>query len=115
MGLLRLQDTYGLRTTDLANGIISGELVGKGLTGQDCFEVGRAAYNNKDYYHTLEWMTEALEKIKNERPKTVKESEILEYLAFALYQQGNSKRALAMTYRLAQIDPNHPRAEGNFF
>lgn len=112
MGLLRLQDTYQLKTKDLANGIVAGESVGKGLSGQDCFEVGKAAYNSKEYYHTLEWMQEALERSKNEKPKTVKESEILEYLAFALYKQGNLKRALAMTYRLFEIDPNHPRAEG---
>lgn len=67
IGLLRLQDTYHLRTKvwllslllifkDLANGIVAGDSVGKALSGQDCFEVGRAAYNAKDYYHTLEWM-----------------------------------------------------------
>lgn len=64
IGLLRLQDTYQLKTADLANGFIQGQQVGSGLTAQDCFEVGRAAYNGKDYYHTLQWMEEALERIK---------------------------------------------------
>lgn len=64
IGLLRLQDTYLLKTSDLANGIIQGEIVGNGLDSQDCFEIGRSAYNNQDYYHTLEWMQEALDKIK---------------------------------------------------
>lgn len=112
LGLLRLQDTYQLKAKDLANGLVDGVRVGVGLNAQDCFEVGRSAYNNKDYYHTLEWMQEALDRIVSEKPKTIAESEILEYLAFALYQQGNHKRALAMTYRLALIDPNHPRAKG---
>lgn len=48
VGLLRLQDTYQLKTDDLANGIVAGESVGNVLTAQDCFEVGRAAYNNRD-------------------------------------------------------------------
>jgi prolyl 4-hydroxylase len=93
--------------------VILGESVGQSLTGHDCFEVGRAAYNNKDYYHTLSWMQEAYNRVENESPPTVAETEILEYLAFALYQQGNVKRALALTKRLASLDPNHPRAAGN--
>ncbi|CAB3409489.1 unnamed protein product [Caenorhabditis bovis] len=113
VALLRLQDTYKLDTHDLANGIIGGEKVSHKLSGHDIFEVGRAAYNQKDYYHTLMWMQEALNKIENENPPTVEESEILEYLAYALYQQGNVRRALALTKRLAKIAPNHPRAKGN--
>uniref|UniRef100_A0A1I7X377 TPR_REGION domain-containing protein n=1 Tax=Heterorhabditis bacteriophora TaxID=37862 RepID=A0A1I7X377_HETBA len=49
--------------------------------------------------------------VENERPETMEESEILEYLAYSLYQQGNIRRALALTKRLAEIAPNHPRAK----
>ncbi|CAI2350753.1 unnamed protein product [Caenorhabditis sp. 36 PRJEB53466] len=111
--LLRLQDTYKLDTHDLANGVIGGEKVSHKLSGHDTFEVGRAAYNQKDYYHTLMWMQVALNKIENENPPTVEEAEILEYLAYSLYQQGNVRRALSLTKRLAKIAPNHPRAKGN--
>lgn len=125
--LLRLQDTYKLDTHDLSNGIIGGEKVSNKLSGHDTFEVGRAAYNQKDYYHCLMWMQVALNKvssisdrtlnrklqIENESPPTVEESEILEYLAYSLYQQGNVRRALSLTKRLAKIAPNHPRAKGN--
>uniref|UniRef100_A0A915ETU9 procollagen-proline 4-dioxygenase n=1 Tax=Ditylenchus dipsaci TaxID=166011 RepID=A0A915ETU9_9BILA len=94
--------------------LLAGESVGRGLSAQDCFEVGRAAYNIKDYYHTLHWMQEALDRIAVEKSKDgPKESDILEYLAFALYHQGNPKRAMAMTKRIVDIDPYHPRAEGN--
>ncbi|CAI5447148.1 unnamed protein product [Caenorhabditis angaria] len=113
VALLRLQDTYKLDTADLSNGIIGGEKVSNKLNGHDTFEVGRAAYNQKDYYHCLMWMQVALNKIENENPKSVEESEILEYLAYSLYQQGNVRRALALTKRLAKISPNHPRAKGN--
>ncbi|KAI3407813.1 hypothetical protein GPALN_014151 [Globodera pallida] len=108
-GLLRLQDTYLLKSGDLANGYVGGEYVGTGLSAHDCFEVGRAAYNQKNYFYTLEWMQEALER----RPSDELEVEILEYLAFALYQQGNPSRALAVTRRLVYMAPNHPRAAGN--
>lgn len=55
----------------------------------------------EDYYHTLLWMQEALERA--EEDESISESEILEYLAFALYKQGNVKRALLSTDRLYEI------------
>lgn len=69
----------------------------------DCFELGRTASNAADYYHTLMWMQEALNRLEHEDEPTVSESEVLEYLAYALYQQGNIKRALVMTKRLVKI------------
>lgn len=113
IALLRLQDTYKLDAHDLANGIMHGEQIGHKLTAHDTFEVGRAAYNQRDYYHTLMWMQVALNKLENESPRTVEEEDILEYLAYSLYQQGNVRRALALTKRLAKVAPNHPRAKGN--
>uniref|UniRef100_A0A915LLW5 Prolyl 4-hydroxylase alpha-subunit N-terminal domain-containing protein n=1 Tax=Meloidogyne javanica TaxID=6303 RepID=A0A915LLW5_MELJA len=61
---------------------------------------------NSDYFFTLEWMNEALER----NPSPQLEMEILEFLAYALYQQGNNKRALLTTKRLAELAPDHPRA-----
>lgn len=113
VALLRLQDTYQLSTKELSEGIVDGDSVGKPLSGQDCFEVGRAAYNQKDYYHTLQWMEVAMEKIKKENPPTKRESDILEYLAYALFKQGNTRHALKLTKRLLKLEPDHPRASGN--
>ncbi|VDO22541.1 unnamed protein product [Haemonchus placei] len=76
-------------------------------------QVGRAAYNQRDYYHTLTWMQTAMNRLEHENPRTIEEEEVLEYLAYALYQQGNVRRALALTKRLAALAPNHPRAKGN--
>ncbi|KAK6020488.1 tetratricopeptide repeat protein, partial [Ostertagia ostertagi] len=84
--ILRLQDVYRLDTTDLSNGIILGDKVAHRLTAHDAFE------------------------LEHENPKTIEEEEVLEYLAYSLYQQGNVRRALALTKRLAAIAPNHPRA-----
>ncbi|VDL76243.1 unnamed protein product, partial [Nippostrongylus brasiliensis] len=113
VAILRLQDVYRLDTTDLSNGVIMGDKVAHKLTAHDAFEVGRAAYNERDYYHTLTWMQVALNRLENEDPRSIAEEEILEYLAYSLYQQGNVRRALALTKRLAAIAPNHPRARGN--
>uniref|UniRef100_A0A914D6M8 Prolyl 4-hydroxylase alpha-subunit N-terminal domain-containing protein n=1 Tax=Acrobeloides nanus TaxID=290746 RepID=A0A914D6M8_9BILA len=103
IGLLRLQDTYRLDTHDLARGIVMGKKISEELSAHDIFEIARLAYNQEDYYHTLLWMEESLEKIKIEDPPTAAESDILEYLAFSLYKQGNLKRALQVTDRLYQI------------
>jgi prolyl 4-hydroxylase len=73
------------------------------FSGHDCFEVGRAAYNSADFYHTLFWMQEAYNRVENESPPTASMTDILEYLSFSLYQQGNVKRALALTKRLAAL------------
>uniref|UniRef100_A0A0K0FJG2 procollagen-proline 4-dioxygenase n=1 Tax=Strongyloides venezuelensis TaxID=75913 RepID=A0A0K0FJG2_STRVS len=113
IALLRLQDTYNLSTSELADGIIQGQNIKKKFSAHDCFEIGKAAYNDQDYYHVINWMQEALIRLENETPRTVEFTEILEYLAFALYKQGNVKRALAMTKKLAAIEPSHPRAVGN--
>ncbi|KAF7637053.1 hypothetical protein Mgra_00003444 [Meloidogyne graminicola] len=109
LGLLRLQETYKLSTKQLADGYVGDENVGKALTAHDCFEIGRSAYNQKDYFSTLEWMNEALER----NPSHELEIEILEFLAYALYQQGNNKRALLTTKKLAELSPEHPRAKTN--
>uniref|UniRef100_A0AC34GPH6 Procollagen-proline 4-dioxygenase n=1 Tax=Panagrolaimus sp. ES5 TaxID=591445 RepID=A0AC34GPH6_9BILA len=113
IGILRLQDTYRLDTHELANGYVRENKISRPLSAHDCFEIGRMAYNAEDYYHTLLWMGEALERIKKEDPATAAESDILEYYAFALYKQDNVKRALLATDRLNEIHPTHSRAKGN--
>lgn len=121
--LLRLQDTYKLKTSSLARGQIDIHPAIKPMNGKphqvlqlsagDCFELGRHSYVNSDHYHTLLWMQEALERYEQETVKTVDKAEILEYLAFSNFQQGNVKLALKLTNELLQLNPNHPRAYGN--
>ncbi|EFO21561.2 prolyl 4-hydroxylase 2 [Loa loa] len=114
IALLRLQDTYRLNVKEIADGKILNASVVQPFTARDCFDIGRAAYNVNDYYHTVIWMEEAQERLRTEMPhETVQLKEILEYLAFALFKQGNLKRALLLTEQLYTIDPNHPRARNN--
>ncbi|XP_035209546.1 prolyl 4-hydroxylase subunit alpha-1-like, partial [Stegodyphus dumicola] len=111
--LLRLQDTYKLDTSTLARGQISGTKQSHELTANDCFELGRQSYNNGDHYHTILWMQEALDRVSEETNKTVDKAEILEYLAFSTYMQGNTRHALKLTIDLLELVPDHPRAQGN--
>lgn len=50
---------------------------------EDCFELGRQAYNAQDYYHTILWMEQAMEQLKVEPAKTVDAVTVLDYLAFS--------------------------------
>ncbi|XP_057666145.1 prolyl 4-hydroxylase subunit alpha-1 [Diorhabda carinulata] len=113
VALTRLQDTYRLDTSSLARGELNGIKYSSELTAADCFELGRQSYNNGDYYHTLLWMTEAEERLRDEANHTISQSDILEYLAFSTYKQGNVHLALDLTNKLLEIIPTHTRALGN--
>ena len=48
-----------------------------------------------DHYRSSIWMQQALRKWnEEEEKKSVEKAEILEYLSFSLYAQGNMRRAL---------------------
>ncbi|XP_057378427.2 prolyl 4-hydroxylase subunit alpha-1-like [Daphnia carinata] len=113
VALLRLQDTYQLDTHSLAEGKMLGKKKSRQLTADDCWELGRQSYNNGDHYHTVLWMSEALSKSENESNKTVSRQDILGYLAFSTYKQGNVKEALHLTRELLKIVPFHQHALGN--
>ena len=50
---------------------------------------------------------------QEERRKTVDRADILEYMAFSAYVQGNLRKALKLTEDLLKLQPEHPRAPGN--
>ena len=115
VALLRLQDVYALETSQMANGIIApGANESPRLTADDCFELGRQSYVKEDFYHTVLWMQEALERLHTTQfnPAEV-EVDILEYLAFATYRLGNIRHALKLTEDLLLKRPDHSRASGN--
>lgn len=60
------------------------------MSSHDCFEMGRQSYLNRDYYHTLLWMNEAMARLNNNTNETtsIPKADILEYLAFSVFKQG---------------------------
>ncbi|KAK2582088.1 hypothetical protein KPH14_002791 [Odynerus spinipes] len=113
VALMRLQDTYKLETAQVARGVLNGVQYSTGLSAGDCFELGRQSYHNRDYYHTVLWMQEAMDRLQEEQNATTSKPDILEYLAFSTYMQGNVARALSMTNELLELVPTHERALGN--
>ncbi len=112
--LMRLQDTYALPTSKIADGELQGVHESRGLNAGECFDLGQYAYTQEDYYHTVLWMQEALNRWeKEDNPKSVDKATILDYLAFAVSMQGNTKAAYNLTLELLQLQPNHVRAQRN--
>lgn len=90
VALMRLQDTYKLETSSIARGELNGVQYSTEMSSNDCFEMGRQSYLNKDYYHTSLWMHEAMSRLADDSNQTASTSraDILEYLAFAIYKEG---------------------------
>lgn len=116
VALLRLQDTYALDTSRMANGMIApGANESPRLTADDCFELGRQSYVKEDFYHTMLWMQEALERLNTtsqENQEAVK-ADILDYLAYATFRLGNVRQAVMFTDELLKLRPSHTRANAN--
>ncbi|XP_037950136.1 prolyl 4-hydroxylase subunit alpha-1 [Teleopsis dalmanni] len=116
VALMRLQDTYQLDTSSVARGELNGIQYSTEMSSDDCFELGRQSYVNQDYYHTVLWMNEAMTRLLDEprnQTQAFTRADILEYLAFSTYKQGNVESALTMTNELLHLIPNHDRATGN--
>uniref|UniRef100_A0A8V0ZHL9 Prolyl 4-hydroxylase subunit alpha-1 n=1 Tax=Gallus gallus TaxID=9031 RepID=A0A8V0ZHL9_CHICK len=111
--LLRLQDTYNLDTDTLSRGNLPGVKHKSFLTAEDCFELGKIAYTEADYYHTELWMEQALKQLDEGEVSSADKVYILDYLSYAVYQQGDLSKAMMLTKRLLELDPEHQRANGN--
>ncbi|XP_061915086.1 prolyl 4-hydroxylase subunit alpha-1-like isoform X2 [Entelurus aequoreus] len=111
--LLRLQDTYKLDSNTIATGNLPGATHKTLMTAEDCYELGKIAYTDVDYYHTELWMAQALKQLDGGEESTVDAVTVLDYLSYAIYQQGEMERALEYTKRLLELDPEHQRAKGN--
>ncbi|XP_022247737.1 prolyl 4-hydroxylase subunit alpha-1-like [Limulus polyphemus] len=84
LALVRLQYTYNLNTTDMAQGRLSGINSISGLTARDCLYLGKHAFNNGYYGHAIEWLEEAISRANLERNQTVSVEEITLFLDIAI-------------------------------
>ncbi|XP_066527963.1 prolyl 4-hydroxylase subunit alpha-1b isoform X2 [Hoplias malabaricus] len=111
--LLRLQDTYNLATNTISVGDLPGVVHKSPMTVEDCFELGKIAYSEADYYHTELWMTQALKQLDDGEESSTDKVTVMDYLSYAIYQQGEIDRALELTKRMLKLDPTHQRANSN--
>ncbi|XP_076142250.1 prolyl 4-hydroxylase subunit alpha-1b isoform X1 [Alosa pseudoharengus] len=111
--LLRLQDTYMLDANTISIGNLPGVTHKSPMTVEDCYELGKISYTDADYYHTELWMTQALKQLDEGEESPIDKTTVIDYLSYAIYQQGELERALELTKRLLKLDPTHQRANGN--
>ena len=56
----------------------------------DCFQLGKVAYNNEDFYHAIKWFTEALRIDDEETNKTTTRHVVLDYLSYSVFVVSNN-------------------------
>ncbi|XP_069747936.1 prolyl 4-hydroxylase subunit alpha-3 isoform X2 [Narcine bancroftii] len=124
-GLMRLQDVYALSTKGLIKGeflqIVGEEVssiyrpsLSSTLSADDCFQIGKIAYDNKDYYHSIIWLEEAVSLFRQNLGIWNTEDqgsleEALDHLAFSHYMIGNVGHAMILSKELLQLDANNRR------
>ncbi|KAG7215903.1 hypothetical protein INR49_002539 [Caranx melampygus] len=111
--LMRLQDTYQLDSEAFSRGKLPGLHSNAFLTVDDCFDMGKTAYNDADYYHAVLWMQQSLKQLDAGEEAVVSKADILDYLSYSVYQMEDLPRAIELTRRLVAIEPGHQRAGGN--
>lgn len=79
----RLEDTYLLKPDEIRLGNLNTNHPSRPLNAFECFELGRVAYENQDYYHALRWMNESLVQLELEGDKpSINQVTVLDYYAF---------------------------------
>ena len=61
------------------------------VAASECFEIGRTAYNDQDYYHAVMWMQHALDVERANIDSTLDEVLLLDYLAYSIYLVSQSR------------------------
>ncbi|XP_060902906.1 prolyl 4-hydroxylase subunit alpha-3 isoform X2 [Labrus mixtus] len=128
-GLMRLQDVYALQVASLVNGrfqrLTDGvtidihlPAVSVLLSGDDCFLVGKVAYEQEDYYHSVPWLEESVRLFRGTEGEWSPENagtleDALDHLAFSHFKTGNVSYALSLSQELLHHDPMNGRVLQN--
>ncbi|XP_067163896.1 prolyl 4-hydroxylase subunit alpha-3 [Apteryx mantelli] len=125
--LMRLQDVYALSVKGLAKGVFEpagarSPLYRPGqpvtLSADDCFHVGKVAYDVGDYYHSIAWLEEAVDLFRLSYGSWNTEDlasleDALDHLAFSYFMAGNVSHALSLSREFLRYDPSNLRVARN--
>ncbi|NXS29387.1 P4HA3 hydroxylase, partial [Pomatostomus ruficeps] len=128
--LMRLQDVYALSVKGLASGVF--QRAGHpplyspsrrvSLSADDCFHVGKVAYDTGDYYHSIAWLEEAVSLFRRSYGSWNLEDrssleDALDHLAFSYFifppRAGNISHALSLSREFLRYDPRNQRVSRN--
>ncbi|KAH9403931.1 hypothetical protein TYRP_014443 [Tyrophagus putrescentiae] len=84
LALIRLQDTYNLTMSDMANGYISTMNSMIQMSARDCLYLGKSAFNNGYFGSSIEWFEEALARAHVEGNSTASVEEITPFYQMAV-------------------------------
>ncbi|KFO12237.1 Prolyl 4-hydroxylase subunit alpha-3, partial [Balearica regulorum gibbericeps] len=88
------------------------------LSADDCFHVGKVAYDTGDYYHSIAWLEEAVGLFRlsygswNPEDRSSLE-DALDHLAFSYFMAGNISHALSLSREFLHYDPSNQRVARN--
>ncbi|XP_053241070.1 prolyl 4-hydroxylase subunit alpha-3 [Podarcis raffonei] len=128
-GVMRLQDVYSLSVKGLAKGkfqrVSNAPLPDVynpsqdfSLSADDCFHIGKVAYDMEDYYHSILWLEEAVSLFRVSYGSWNTEDEgsledALDHLAFSYFKAGNISHALSLSQEFLHYDPSNKRMARN--
>uniref|UniRef100_A0A6G1S718 procollagen-proline 4-dioxygenase n=1 Tax=Aceria tosichella TaxID=561515 RepID=A0A6G1S718_9ACAR len=125
VALLRLQAFYGLSLSHLIGGNVVPNESSRTfrMNAEDCYQLGRIAYQDEQYGPAIVWLHAALElKVHANEALTGGGSEhegnhliddILDHMAFAAYKLGLLEYSAKLTRTWLERDPNNERAREN--
>ncbi|XP_062983347.1 prolyl 4-hydroxylase subunit alpha-3, partial [Elgaria multicarinata webbii] len=127
--VMRLQDVYSLSVEALAKGRFQRaskaplpDIYSPGqdfsLSADDCFHIGKVAYDMEDYYHSIQWLEEAVSLFRLAYGNWNTEDEgsledALDHLAFSYFKAGNISHALSLSQEFLHYDPSNKRIARN--
>ncbi|XP_058041768.1 prolyl 4-hydroxylase subunit alpha-3 isoform X2 [Ahaetulla prasina] len=126
--LMRLQDVYALSVQELTRGRFRTASEAHpdlyhpsrafALSADDCFHIGKVAYDKEDFYHSIPWMEEAVRlfRVSYGNWNTEDEGsleEALDHLAFSYFMAGNISHALRLSQEFLHYDPGNERMARN--
>ncbi|XP_029457962.1 prolyl 4-hydroxylase subunit alpha-3 [Rhinatrema bivittatum] len=127
--LMRLQDVYSLSVKGLVNGLFQRTMQADiteiyrpawliPLSADDCFHIGKVAYEKEDYYHSIQWLEEAVSLFRSSYGNWFTEERgslegALDYLAFSYFKVGNISYALNLSREFLHYDPENERVASN--
>lgn len=103
-GLARLQETYGLKSEDLANGIIDGIEYRDELTTNDLYDLGSELLNADKEVMAVEYLNLALQKLE-EHPEKYLELLVLNQLTEAYNRTNEYEKAILIKDELLELEP----------
>ena len=125
----RLQDFYLFNFSDIAKGELAG-VESPRLSLDDCVTLGNISLENHDFWHTVMWMTIALDKISSQDFLTEGDDidgdlkmttaevnsesiRLLDFLSMSYYYLGNVTKVIPLLDRILEIEPDNVKALNN--